>query len=153
MTLRTHLIIVALIIVSVFIGWETMQTISARRAARALMESGRAIEIVRASWGLNCPAGTRDSHSEGVTGFMEGRSNPPSVRENNILEVVSALCNLKPQCSIHNSPQTFGSDPAPDCIEKEISIEYRCFSYDRPWPLTIASHETGVIDCLQAVTP
>jgi hypothetical protein len=151
MSLKIHLIIVGIIIFCVFLGWQLLQW-SKPAPTPEVVQTDREIEIIRASWGLSCnnrfnmrpktaPAGNFTDTDDGV------------IKENNLLQVASALCNLKPQCAIRNSADSLGFDPAPDCVDKQIEIEYRCFSYDRPWVLTIKNRETGVIDCTKNAAP
>lgn len=149
MSLKVHLFIVTLIILSVFMAWRWMQSHDLTAAHdNAPMHT---VEIVRASWGLNCGEASAARPGDAVPAGPFSRENaPPALRENNILQVISALCNGKPECAIRNSPDALGGDFAPECTDKEITVEYRCFSYDRPWLLRIVPRATGVIHCQDA---
>lgn len=75
------------------------------------------ITVVRASWGLEC------NGQEGLA------SN--AVSENNVRDKVSALCNGKTECLIPVDSRVLGNDPAPKCYNKQLSVDYRCFAFDR----------------------
>ena len=63
------------------------------------------------------------------------------------------MCNLKKKCDVLNSPKTVGDASVPECHNKEMVIEYRCFSFDRPWSITIDNDATGTIDCTKGGAP
>lgn len=150
MTLRGHFIVIGIIIFLIFLGWQVISLRTAQQQAQIDPNSIRLIQISRASWGLNCLEQRRryglkqlpqDAFNEG------GEGN--KIRENNILVAISDLCNGKQTCYLTNSPDTFTPDPDPQCPTKEMVVEYRCYSFDRPWTLKLASREKGTIDCLK----
>lgn len=149
MPLKTHLIIVGSIILCVFIGWQILLYSTAQAPQPQNPQTqGRAIEIIRASFGLNCVS---DPASRGSTlstaGDFAFKEGSDSIKENNALQTVSERCNLKTRCTIINQAEWVGFDPAPKCYSKLLSVEYRCFSFDRPWLLTVQPHERADIDC------
>lgn len=87
------------------------------------------ITISNATYGYNCKdTEARAAASGTVDPFASGL---PPIRRNNVLTKVSDLCNGKPSCGITVNSDVLGGDPAPGC-GKELEVEYRCFSYDRP---------------------
>lgn len=103
------------------------------------------INVLHASWGLNC----QEYSSEWNTQDQDAFANNPDknkLKEDNIYSKITALCQDKEKCEFMVGQETLGDDPAPYCGEKEIKIEYRCFSFDRPW--NIRSHDKKIqIDC------
>lgn len=148
MPLKTHLIIVSIIIASVLGVWQVARHMPKTVQLPKKQSDTRAIEVVRASWGLNCLDSFASAPQKGdAFGRTFAHNNP--LKENNILVKVSEACNLRAQCVIRNDVEQLGFDPAPECPGKEIIVEYRCFSYDRPWRITIPSRESAAIDCTQ----
>jgi hypothetical protein len=143
MSFKLHLIIISFIITAVYLAWRLMDSSPASVPAVApSKESPYSITISHASWGLNCRYKTRNNESDNFAGAKD--SSP--LREDNVLAKISQECNGKLHCSIPVSTDMLGPDPAAQCYEKELSIEYRCFSYDRPWHAK-ASSGTLTIDC------
>lgn len=147
MSLRIHLIIVSFIILIVFAGWQWMRPGAPDQAGGS---SPYAIQIVRASYGLNClynygrapAAATPDSLPA-----AENSADLPPLRENNVLERLSAFCNLKTRCPLKSDPAWLGFNPAPGCYNKQLSVEYRCFSYDRLRHKILEVNEASEIAC------
>jgi len=132
MPLKIHLIIISCIIAAVLLAY---QAVSYLHTSKTVGKPRSAVQVVRASWGLNCDP--------------ETFATSP-VRENNLAGPVDALCKGKISCVILNSSEALGFDPAPNC-GKQIVVEYRCFTFDRLWKTTIAPGESGTIDCSNVV--
>lgn len=137
MSFKIHLLVVSLIIAIVYGAWQVMyvnqQPIIVE--APAQQGDGKSIQIIRASWGLNC-SNTKFSQNGGAespTNYATENNPAPQIKENNILEVVGKLCNGQATCSISPTVEVLGPDPLPQCFDKQLEIEYRCFAFDRPW--------------------
>ena len=87
-----------------------------------------ALEVVNASYGLNCLAQQPAQGSEPNAIYKD--ESTPAVRKNNVLVAVSRLCNGQPTCQFEVNESNLGSNPNPTCY-KELEVDYRCFSYDR----------------------
>lgn len=121
MPFKIHLIIVSCIIAVVLLAWETLPKKSNQQPATAGAQSRRII-VTHASWGLNC---------RGVV--VSGKPQPDKIKEDNVFSSVSLACNGKTECELTSSDAQLGPDPMPECNNKTLEVEYRCFSYDRPW--------------------
>ena len=84
------------------------------------------IKIAEATWGMNCDGkpvlsrfGTRQSHGE----FYK-------VQRNNVLGKVKELCQHKKVCKVKATTKFLGFESAENC-PKYLTVNYRCFSYDR----------------------
>jgi hypothetical protein len=142
MSFKTHLIIVSFIILAVYLAWQLMEPASELPAVSPEKPSPYSITIVHASWGVNCRLRMNESSMDN---FAKDVRNTP-LREDNVLAKISEQCDGKLQCSIPVNSAALGLDPAPECAEKELRVEYRCFSYDRPWEVHISSGTLN-IDC------
>ena len=140
MSFKTHLIIVSCIILAVYLAWQWMEPAAEMPVISVEPSSPYSITITHASWGLNCRLRTQTADS-----FAKNANHTP-LREDNALSKLSEQCNGKLQCSIPVSSSALGFDPAPECAEKELRVEYRCFSYDRPWNVKMSSG-TLTINC------
>jgi len=89
------------------------------------------ITVSHASWGVGC----HELISPNTTATRDpfAGSNDNKIHPDNVLKAVAALCNGKPTCDVSIDPAVLGEDPLPNCAPKTLEIEYRCFSYDRPW--------------------
>ncbi len=96
----------------------------------------RFIQVHKASYGLNCNARIR----------RYGNQNAEPVNPNNVLLDVSRICNGQETCTIEVKDTSFSKQFASGC-SKELEVEYRCFSWDRPWKAFGAPYEQMVIDC------
>jgi hypothetical protein len=105
--------------------------------------SNLSIRIANASWGMNC---------KNIPNNVPANSNPfksdgsNSGAYNNVQNVVSRLCDGKVSCNGAANTTTLGADPFPGC-SKDLKIEYRCFSYDRPWSVDVDQEQNFTIDC------
>ncbi len=151
MSFKVHLIIVCTIIIAVFFTWHIMENMKKSQPAEIAKETASpySITITHASWGVNC----RNSYTLGTNDrkdpFAYNGNADNKLHEDNVLEAVSKLCNGKLKCSIPIKKETLGDDPAPSCGNKMLNIEYRCFSFDRPWIVEGDSKKLD-IDCSTA---
>lgn len=146
MSLKQHFIIVMAIVFAVIILWRVFLYDPPQIIVE--VESPYAIEIARASFGLNClqsyqqvKPNQKDSFAFGPDGLNTALKN------NNALSVVSDACNGRVNCEIRVANDFLGIDPAPKCLHKELVVEYRCFAYDRPWEIAVKQGKKLVIDC------
>ncbi len=132
MPFKVHLLIIACIIIAVLLSWQFMPKTPAHTAetrnAKILT-----ISITHASWGLNCPSVAINSDASRHDAFMNKPVTNTKLHEDNVLGPVGILCNGTTKCDVTPDETTLGTDPAPECTSKSLEIEYRCFSYDRPW--------------------
>lgn len=142
MSLKTHIMALSVILVTVLLGWQLVG--GPKPAAPADPLSEHFIEIIRASWGLNCAGGP--SRIAAANNNPNANATNP-LRENNVLVKISNLCNGKTSCVVNNTPEELGTDIAPECMDKLLTVEYRCFSFDRPWSASAKNRGTIAIDC------
>jgi hypothetical protein len=135
MPVKVHFIIVACIILVVSLAWHFMSAPPPAVPVVQQTNSAYSISVAHASWGLECPQENRAAGDA----FANKPSAAGSRREDNVLDKVSALCGGKVSCEIPVLPSVLGGDPAPDCLSKVLVVEYRCFSYDRPWTVQASS--------------
>lgn len=140
MSFKFHLLIVFFITATVILLWQFVirQTPLQLAAPATVQDPPFSISVIRASWGLNCTQNSEENRHSPDDPFT--KQNAPY--ENNVLAKVQELCDGRLSCEIPISVQTLGDDQAPNCTEKELSVEYRCFSYDRPWN---AKASTGIV--------
>lgn len=147
MSFKIHLLIICLIIAAVSGGWWFVKSRAVPVAAPVVVQD-RFIEIIHASWGLNCRSlRLKETGKPQTSGAFASVEKRHPLSEDNVLQAISQLCNGKTQCGSQNIALMV-SDPSPTCLNKELEIEYRCFEFDRPWH--IRSKNNGfMIDCLQ----
>lgn len=143
MPFKTHLMIISLIALAIFVAWRIFSYSSVDSSPVAAAPSLYSIHISHASWGLNCRYRYRDSFYD--DGFADD-GNADELIPDNALAAVRALCDGKPSCQIPVGSQLVGRNLAPECATKQLEVEYRCFSYDRPWRLRKTSGILS-IDC------
>lgn len=144
MQFRTHLIIILCITAAIYGIWYLLS----QNQPVAVIQRGASpysIHISRATWGLNCRQ-RYQVPSTSSDGFSADAAGGFSLTANNVLKQVGELCDGKPDCEIPTDALLIGKDPAPHCIDKELEVEYRCFSFDRPWRIRSISATTK-IDC------
>jgi hypothetical protein len=139
MPFKVHLLIVAIIIAAVYIIWGIMHTAAPVVQAGDPKTMSRMIAVTHASWGLNCRNVMISNDDNAQDAFGTGKQPNPKLSEDNVFSAVSLMCNGKSQCEVPASDPQLGEDPAPDCAIKNLEIEYRCFSYDRPWKVKLSS--------------
>jgi hypothetical protein len=147
MHFKAHLIVVALIMVIMVFAWQWWlrpappQVITQQQVE----DSEHYIRIIHASYGLNCRIlqNTQTDPNYSIDSGLASR-----YREDNVLSIISAMCNGKKQCSVQLDNDGFGRfDPLPECKAKIMEVEYRCFTLDRPWRRQAAQNGTLNIDC------
>ncbi len=102
------------------------------------------ITIERASWGMNCQ--TAKPTDQNNPTYLESDDTRHKIKENNVLDNVSTLCNGLSQCDVLINPNVLGEDPIPTCMHKILQVEYRCFSVDRLRKIS-AKEDVLSIDC------
>lgn len=129
MLFKTHLFIILLIIASVYFVTQYFTEPKQDTVITQNIEtSPYSINITRASWGLNCEPNHVNMND--VSDYYQSNS-AKKIKENNLLEAVKNICEGKSKCDIAIDTAVLGEDPAPSCLYKELSIEYRCFAIDR----------------------
>lgn len=162
MPLKTHIIIISIIIALIFAGWQTMRhyrlkELAELEALRRNQLQQSVIQVVRANWGLNCnkakiPQKSGRPSAAGRFEFEYGNEEP-RIYENNVLDAIQRKCGHKPRCTIANNADSIGFDVAPLCADKQLVIEYRCYAFDRLWRITIPHRGSGSIDCSKVEPP
>ena len=132
MSFKVHLLIIMCIIIAVVLSWIVMQNMPSKTADLAAAKPAYSIAINHASWGLNC-RDTAIISDKTRDAFLNKTDPNEKLREDNVLGPVSRLCNGNADCDITPDENTLGTDPSPACGTKVLEVEYRCFSYDRPW--------------------
>lgn len=149
MSFKLHLIIICFIIVSVYAVWRFMDHSPAPAPAPVIKESPYSISIVHASWALNCRNWSNTgqySNAQSNDPFAKSNSETNKNREDNVLEAVSNLCNGQLRCDIPANIETLGDQPFPNCLDRALEVEYRCYSFDRPWKQRVMGG-TMTINC------
>lgn len=118
MSFKTHLIIISAIIIAVFLSWQAMHApLEQTNVVEPESDNNKyRIIIAHATWGRNC---------------NDRYNMPTEIKDDNVKDVVSRLCNSLSECKINVSSTLFVEDPFPECPDKMLEIEYRCFVYDR----------------------
>lgn len=144
MSFKLHLMIVSFIIVAVYVAWQlsTSENTETQVLSAAPQSNARTLSIAHASWGLNC----RHIRASGGDTAFAGEKPASKLVQDNVLSIVASLCNGKRSCKIPLEAATLGDDPAPECPNKELAVEYRCFSYDRP-RIAKASSGSIILQC------
>lgn len=147
MSFKGHLLIICGIIVFMYVILQVMQKKPDQQAVKVEEKSPYSISILHASWGLNC-LNSYDYDPEPTPSSFAGSPKSKWV-EDNVLTRVDALCKDKKGCVIGISKDVLGDVPdAENCGTKELKVEYRCFSFDRPWIIISKDKDKElVIDC------
>jgi hypothetical protein len=148
MPFKVHLAIISCIVIVVVLAWQYMQ--HQPQTVEAAPGKTYSITVTHASWGLNCQNLAISSNQAENTRdpFLNKGGANNKLREDNVMAAVALLCNGNIQCDILADEATLGPDPAPDCTNKTLEIEYRCFSYDRPWNVKTSSG-AATLNCEQ----
>jgi len=154
MNFKTHLIIVSVIIITLYFARSLFMAESSNAPQTIEKSAARSpyfINIVRASWGLNCIESLKymNEYSEGrEAGYNAGNSIDFSkVKENNVLTAVSNICNDKSSCVFPIDISALGEDPLPSCGNKVLQVDYRCFSVDKLRSANEISGGNLSVDC------
>ncbi|MFW0776991.1 MAG: hypothetical protein ACN2B6_04655 [Rickettsiales bacterium] len=135
MSFKAHLLVIAAIVIVISLIWQASQTPSDKQVV-TIDNNPYKISIVHASWGLNC--------------IQRYRTPPKTLRDDNVIEAVTSLCDGKSECTIPVNTETLGKDPAIRCSDKLLKVEYRCFSYDRIREISAISRKLQ-IECNESV--
>ena len=147
MNFNTHLLIVSVLIVVGYGFWHFGVQKPAQAPAQGSVVSRYSISISQASWGVNCQARSSLYDEQTNDGFSKATGTP--LKPNNVFRPVSQACNGKVSCDITRT--VLGPDPDPECPEKLLEVEYRCFAYDRPWKVRGFDNQL-TIDCRRLIT-
>lgn len=115
-------------------------------------QGDRYIQIDSATWGEECNTYIQEAlnHPPVPEKDADGKTvvlpTPILVQPNNVLPLVSNLCNGKLACEITPTSKTLALEPLATCYKKLV-IRYRCYAYDRLWDLTIEQGKPAKIDC------
>ena len=156
MAFKLHLMIVSFIIVTVYLVWMVMTPAEVPVPVAPVLGkmdtkiAPYTVAIIHASWGMNCPnvlinTDAQTTHDPYVNTRNKGPVNN-KLRDDNVFAAVSLFCNSKEKCEIAVGDPVLGDDPAPDCTNKVLEIQYRCYSYDRPWTVRAATGSL-TLDC------
>ncbi len=150
MSFKIHLIIVSVIIIAVYFTWQITQRSqkSQDTVNQEEIVSPYKISIISASYGLNCLESYVEPSDNSNDPFAH-KNNKELIKRDNVLATISSLCNDKLKCSIPLSAKLLDNDPMPQCAGKTLDVEYRCFSFDRPWTLK-GEGKSLDIDCSSA---
>ncbi len=138
------LMVAVMLLLAVLFGQLSVWSAGAGEVSHDPMHS---IHISSASYGLNCTP----SNPPNSTDALSSQTQPVTAQENNALTQVTALCDTRYTCQFNVTAAGVGFDPAPEC-DKDISVNYRCFSYDVIHNISAHAGETLQIDC-SANTP
>jgi len=139
MPFKLHLIIISCIIVAVLLAWQFLHNTSSGLSDNAPAKSAYSLSVTHASWGLNCRNIAINNDAAPHDAFVSKGEANNKLHEDNVLGTVARLCNGNMKCDIMVDEATLGADPSPDCGNKVLEVEYRCFSYDRPWNVKTAT--------------
>lgn len=149
---KTHIILVALLLLLILFAAHIARQVHTDATVPdgpIVIDETRYIHLIRADWGLNChgkkykvsPSVTLGISEEGVydTPFYE-------VAKNNAFARVEEICKDQTSCTLEAKSDFLGFDPAEGC-KKELTVEYRCFSYDTPWIKKARQNQRIIVDC------
>lgn len=100
---------------------------SKRNTQPAEAQAVKTLTISRATWGENCNPHIENSQTTYDTPLK-------TIEINNVLDVVSKLCNGKETCEFPVRTKVLGNSPLPKdypCM-KELAVEFRCDILDIP---------------------
>jgi len=123
---------------------EAMEKAMAEQAE--YVDPDRMIEITTASHGLNCNS-VIEKRREAKLQAGEPADDLPLVEKDNVLAKIKAKCDGKSSCNFRASTKALiEADPYPRCPRK-LTLSYRCFSFDRLWPVSAEVGKEVKIDC------
>jgi hypothetical protein len=153
MHFKYHVFIIVCIVTAVLGVWQMFLKAPEVVIAQTDAESGdQFIRIVRASYGLNCTNLNYVDEPNSVTsnlGYQTAKRPLSSIREDNVLLETSNACNGKIACQLTPGVNFPSLDPLPACKNKLLDVEYRCFSFDKPWRMQVKQNSVMTIDCRQ----
>ena len=128
--LRVHAVAIA-IMCTLVLGMYLLQDGQDEMEKKVSGASDLEIQVTSASYGLNCLE-RRNYYPSPDDPFRKPGDNLDPLRHDNVIYSVSKLCNGKSVCDLVVNNETLGTNPDPRCA-KNLHVEYRCYSYDRPW--------------------
>lgn len=133
MSFKLHLLIVSIIIVIMYLAWGFTRSQPNTATDDANSAPTYSVSVIHASWGLNCPAILENDNvlDKAYVRKSDTHSNRPHA--DNALQIVSDLCQGEVECTIPLNDATFEGMAPANCNEKKLTVEYRCFAFDRPW--------------------
>lgn len=142
MSAKIHIIAVTCIVFAMFLAWQMLVSLQEARVAAVAPppQSPYSIEMIHATYNDRCSRGQES----------DGSAPPTQVDDHadNVLALLSKLCNHKIACSVPVSKDLLGGEATP-CMIRELSVEYRCFAVDRPWKVTAREGSTLEMKCEQ----
>ncbi len=152
---KFHAIALALITLIV-LGLSQAMAPTPNQADTAAAASGHAVQIVSASWGLNCNPSIaetmaqreRTAPARDAQGNIIAQPALALVSSNNVLPTLQGLCDGKPRCTILANNEVLKLDPLTSCFKK-LAVSYRCFTTDRLHATEVGQSENLDIDCIQ----
>lgn len=113
------------------------------------------ITMVEASWGLNCNRYIEQQLKKSAFGSSalagdaasDSKESPAlaMIKQNNVLTILQTLCDKKTQCQLTARNDILGN-PYTDC-SKELTVAWRCFSYDKLHEKTINENNSFTLSC------
>ncbi len=146
MNMKYHYVAAPLLLIALVVLYMMASKQPEQRASQPV--GTRFIQISRATWGENC--------NPTIQQMREDRKTQQAlVQPNNVLREVSQRCNGHDNCVVSASATQLGSDIFKDNIScgKELSIDYRCESLQKPITLTLKEDSSGSLDCTKEVQP
>lgn len=146
---KNHILLVFMVGLIVLLMWQFMPKPEAppEEQIEETIDTGDYVRIHSASWGLNCIDPAAQGHTDAL---LAKDDKVMKLRRDNVLSFVSKQCNGKDSCEVMNSPATFDAsddkNPQKNC-EKDLEIEYRCFTFDRLWKKVSGHREPVKIEC------
>ena len=154
---KTHILIVVIIVCAMSFAARFVQRFQSdevieRRETGGVVDQTQYISISQASWGRNCDGQTASltaSEKIGITESGMDGTERYMVPENNALPLVAEKCAKQTACDLTATVNALGFDPAPGC-NKELLVQYRCFSYDVTRTKRLTYRASGRLDCRTA---
>lgn len=143
MTNKQHIVVIFVMVIVISLLWRLVVEVTKEETPMVEQRTTPYnIEIVNASYGLNCQYRMSREQSGG---FVDPNQN--RVRKNNALRAVSDACNGKEKCSVMVTDDLVGGQISQTCSYARLEVEYRCFSFDRPWATYGYNGSSLEIDC------
>lgn len=146
MPFKTHLAIVTAILLVVYFVWQTLgsRVPQEKPLIRTEAVSPYSISIANANWSRNCLQNlpSYSLKSDGFAKLSEGTLERE--KTNDLVSKLSELCNGKNRCELLTESLSSPNDPTANCAKSELEVEYRCFSYDRPWRVSSESGKLAI---------
>jgi hypothetical protein len=149
---KIHALAIAAITIVIYLLYSAIRPEPVGTAPSA-PASGRSIQIVSASWGLECnrnlSSAIERANEQRAELPPEERNSVPMPQEmtvNNALERVQSLCEGREVCSFRADEEIVGVTTHKGC-GGGLDLSYRCFTIDRLHKLAVSNGENVDIDC------